>query len=94
MGFGRPDYSLVEDTGEDPVEVCDVEIKVLRKGRKGSAVKALQLLLYGNHYSCGMAGADGDFGTGTLAAVKAYQKDKGLNADGVVGAKTWAKLLN
>lgn len=93
VGYGRPDYSLVDDTVEDTEEVCDVEVKVLRKGNKGSAVKALQLLLYGNYYSCGVAGADGDFGSGTLAAVKAYQKDKGLSADGVVGAKTWASLL-
>ena len=93
VGYGRPDYSLVDDTLETIEEVCDVEIKVLRKGNKGSAVKALQLLLYGNHYSCGVAGADGDFGNETLAAVKAYQKDKGLSTDGVVGAKTWAALL-
>lgn len=91
VGYGRPDYSRVND---EPVEeVCNVEVKVLRKGSGGSAVKALQLLLIGNGYSCGFAGADGDFGNGTLRAVEKYQRDKGLVADGVVGAKTWAKLL-
>lgn len=94
VGYGRPDYSLVDDVPEATEEVCNVEVKVLRKGSKGSAVKALQLLLYGNQCSCGVAGADGDFGNGTLAAVKEYQKKKGLVVDGVVGAKTWGALLN
>lgn len=36
---------------------------------------------------------DGDFGPKTLAAVKAYQTQNGLVADGIVGPKTWKKLL-
>ncbi|HBA47131.1 MAG TPA: hypothetical protein DCZ91_04905 [Lachnospiraceae bacterium] len=36
--------------------------------------------------------ADGIFGSKTLAAVKAFQKDRSLVADGIVGAKTWAAL--
>ncbi len=36
---------------------------------------------------------DGDFGGGTLAAVKAFQRSKGLQVDGVVGPDTWAALL-
>jgi len=35
---------------------------------------------------------DGDFGAITQAAVKDYQRSNELVADGVVGAKTWAKL--
>ncbi|GHU97909.1 spore cortex-lytic enzyme [Clostridia bacterium] len=35
---------------------------------------------------------DGIFGSGTTAAVKNFQKTKGLTADGVVGAKTIAAL--
>lgn len=38
--------------------------------------------------------ADGDFGPGTLAAVKSFQSSQGLDADGVVGAKTWSRLLS
>ena len=37
--------------------------------------------------------ADGVFGKGTLKAVKQYQTRYRLGADGVVGAKTWNKLL-
>ena len=35
---------------------------------------------------------DGKIGSGTKDAVKAFQKDNGLEADGVVGRRTWDKL--
>lgn len=38
--------------------------------------------------------ADGIFGTQTKKAVKEYQTEVGLEADGEVGIKTWRKLLN
>ena len=78
---------------EETKEVCDVKIDILKRGSKGNTVKALQTLLIGNKFSCGRCGADGDFGEGTDSAVRAYQKAKGLTVDGVVGAKTWSKLL-
>lgn len=74
-------------------EVCNVELKVLRKGAKGSEVKALQTLLIGYGFSCGSYGADGSFGSATDSAVRAYQKAKGLDVDGVVGPATWKSLL-
>ena len=74
-------------------EECSVNIKILSKGSKGDSVKALQTLLIGYGYSCGSWGADGDFGTGTDNAVKAYQKAKKLEVDGIVGPATWAALL-
>lgn len=36
---------------------------------------------------------DGEFGAKTKAAVIAFQKKKKLSADGIVGKKTWTKLL-
>ena len=36
---------------------------------------------------------DGDFGPQTEAAVKAFQQHKNLVADGVIGSKTWAALM-
>ena len=44
-------------------------------------------------FSCGSSGADGDFGTNTYKAVIVYQKQNGLEADGIVGKNTWNKLL-
>ena len=64
----------------------------LRKGSKGADVKALQEQLIALGYSCGSWGADGDFGTATENAVKAFQKASGLTVDGIVGAKTYAAL--
>lgn len=73
--------------------VCNVELKVLRKGAKGDEVKALQTLLIGYGYSCGSCGADGSFGPATDNTVRTYQKAMGLEVDGVCGPKTWSKLL-
>lgn len=65
----------------------------LRKGDKGADVANLQKLLMQAGYSLPKYGADGDFGDECLNAVKAFQKDKKLTVDGIVGAKTWAALL-
>lgn len=90
LGYGMPLYDGVEILKE---ETEKVELRKLSKGSKGNDVKALQILLIGNGCSCGAAGADGDFGSGTDIAVKEYQRKHGLTADGVVGAVTWGKLL-
>lgn len=82
------------DPSEEKVSVKDVTaLPMLRRGSKGASVKALQILLIGYRYSCGQYGADGDFGGGTEGAVKKYQGAHDLDADGVVGPMTWAKLL-
>lgn len=65
---------------------------VLCWGCEGDDVKELQTLLVKAGYSVGSYGADGDFGDGTETAVKKFQKDKGLEVDGVVGNATWAAL--
>lgn len=40
-------------------------------------------------WDLGPSGADGVFGDRTYAATIAFQKEKGLNVDGVVGPQTW-----
>lgn len=65
----------------------------LRKGDKGADVANLQRLLMQAGYALPKYGADGDFGDECLNAVKAFQKDKSLTVDGIVGAKTWKALL-
>lgn len=67
-------------------------VSCLGRGYSGSAVKTLQVNLIALGYSCGTSGADGDFGTATEAAVKAFQESNGLVVDGLVGEKTQAKI--
>ena len=64
----------------------------LEMGDSGSTVKTMQLMLIECGYSCGAAGADGDFGSGTDAALRKFQKDNGLVVDGQYGPVSKAKL--
>lgn len=64
----------------------------LRRGSKGEYVTLLQTQLINRGYDLGKCGVDGDFGRATESAVKAFQRDYGLTADGVVGEKTWQAL--
>ena len=57
---------------------------------KGNNVLALQLALSDLNLYKGKL--DGKFGTGTLKAVKAFQKAEGLKVDGLVGKATQARL--
>lgn len=76
-----------------PVPVPDVN-PTLKRGSKGEYVTLLQTKLKQRGYDLGSCGIDGDFGRATEAAVKAFQRDNGLTADGIVGAKTWNALDN
>ena len=64
----------------------------IRKGSKGDDVKTMQEALLKLGYSLPKYGADGDFGSETLAALKAFQEKNGLTVDGVCGPATWTKL--
>ena len=68
-------------------------LPALKKGDKGAPVKALQILLMGYGFSCGSWGADGDFGAATESALKAYQRQKKLTADGQADGEIWKALL-
>jgi peptidoglycan hydrolase-like protein with peptidoglycan-binding domain len=37
---------------------------------------------------------DGKLGSGSQRAIKAFQKDHGLESDGIIGQKTWTELKN
>ena len=76
-----------------PDETVSVAVRVLRRGMRGADVKTLQAALIAYGFSCGAAGADGDFGGGTEAALKKFQIKYGLGADGIAGRGTWGKLL-
>lgn len=63
--------------------------QTLRKGSSGTDVRRLQRFLNELFYTCTV---DGQFGTGTENAVKAFQSDNGLTADGIVGSGTYSKM--
>lgn len=66
--------------------------RILKKGMKGADVKELQNNLIALKYDLGSYGADGDFGSSTEKAVKAFQKANGLAADGEFGPKSLEKM--
>lgn len=91
--WGIPEFVDYSEQEEKKEVNFMVELKELKKGDKGAQVKALQILLIGNGYSCGGTGSDGSFGANTDAAVRKYQKAKGLSVDGIAGKNTFTKLL-
>ena len=62
----------------------------MKLGAKGADVVKLQEKLKALGFNPGRI--DGDFGTGTDAAVLAFQKSEGLLADGEAGVKTLIAL--
>lgn len=64
---------------------------VYEEGDWGQEVAQVQAKLGALGYAAGPA--DGEFGSMTTAAVKAFQKDRGLEADGVVGLDTYRALM-
>ncbi len=66
-------------------------LPTIKKGSSGATVKSLQALL--NVKNNAGIKIDGDAGTATDKAIKAYQKAKGLTVDGKCGKKTWYKIL-
>ncbi|WP_425060693.1 hypothetical protein SCACP_14320 [Sporomusa carbonis] len=60
-------------------------------GDQGPDVAAIQSQLNDLGFNAGSA--DGDFGELTVNAVKAFQRARGLEVDGVVGAQTYRALM-
>lgn len=89
MAVARPKYGEVP--AAPVVKTVQVDLPILKKGSKGGEVKTAQRLLNALGHSCGTD--DGIFGAKTVTAVKAFQKANGLDADGVVGIKSWNALL-
>ena len=68
----------------------DPSASVLRLGSRGTPVYYLQMKLLSKLYPLG--NADGIFGANTASAVRAFQTESGLIADGIVGPLTWAAI--
>jgi peptidoglycan hydrolase-like protein with peptidoglycan-binding domain len=64
----------------------------LQYGNIGDDVQEIQQKLKDKGYEVGKT--DGHFGALTKLAIEKFQKDKGLEKDGVVGPETYAKLMS
>ncbi len=72
-------------------------IPQLREGAQGYPVSALQFFLavVGEYnYAVPSPAIDGVFGPETRASVEAFQRQMGLNVDGVAGTQTWNRLFS
>ena len=80
-------YSSSAAKSSSPVSSIGVSLK---EGMSGSSVRALQKRLKALGYYTGSV--DGSFGSATTTAVKAFQTQNGLKADGIAGTSTLNKL--
>ena len=106
-GQGNPELSVGQAGGDGanrPIPIgpassvptgpsVDPVYTTLRRGSKGDDVRECQGILARLGYDLGKCGVDGDFGKCTEAAVRKYQKERGLTVDGIVGPMTWAALI-
>lgn len=77
------------DCKYEPVKE-DIPYTTIKIGSRGKMVKILQGHLNENGYNLSV---DGIFGVNTQKAVMDYQRKNSLMVDGIVGPKTWNKLL-
>ena len=73
-----------------PAVVYNLGTTTLKNGSKGEAVKELQRFL-NDKLNLGLS-LDGVLGPKTITVIKQWQKDNGLVADGLIGAKTKAMM--
>ena len=67
--------------------------RILKHGSRGEDVKRLQKVLNARGLYPEPIVINGIFGPKTLSAVKEFQRQQSLRADGVVGGKTWDRLF-
>ena len=86
-------FDYEEEDNDGDVSMPTAPSRILRNGHHGEDVRTLQTNLIELGYSCGLWGADGDFGHSTELAVRRFQKDNGLTADGKYGPLSHAKMV-
>lgn len=89
VGAGIPAYDKAAPAGPAPKTCAYPYPGVQRPGTTGAGVRRVQTLL--NKYGYKLT-VDGDYGAKTKAAVVDFQKDRKIEADGIVGPATWHRL--
>ena len=90
-GYAVPDYTGEEVIENNPSESYTNK-PLVYKGKTGETVQYIQNKLINKGYFLGRTGADGIFGFQTEKAVRQFQIDNSLSADGIIGPLTWEKL--
>src|SRR5205807_8442388 len=67
--------------------------RTIRAGDVGDDVRDVQHRLVAVGYSLPTTELGGSFGSLTAAAIRAFQQQRGLLVDGIVGAETWGELV-
>jgi len=67
-------------------------MRIIRSGSRGEDVRDIQHRLLALGASIGAEELEGRFGETTEAAVKAFQQEREIAADGVVGRVTWINI--
>ncbi|MEG4810232.1 peptidoglycan-binding domain-containing protein [Microcoleus sp. F8-D3] len=67
--------------------------RILKHGSRGEDVKRLQKVLIARGFCQKLCVPDGVFGATTQKAVKRFQRQANLRADGVVGRETWDRIF-
>ena len=97
--FKDPDLKYIDEPQPEPTptgDKCMVNLDVLKKGVKGTPVKRWQTLLNSLGFRDQNREAlvvDGSFGGKTEYATKNWQSANGLTNDGIVGSKSWTKMI-
>ena len=78
---------------DKPANETKLGDRLLKRGVKGSDVKKLQQKLIKLGYDVGKWQDDGEYGNATANAVKAFQRDHKLSADGMYGPKTHKVMM-
>jgi len=77
------------DRAEKSAKIPRIEASRLQRGDKGEQVERLQQWLNLHGYAIEV---DGNFGSGTVRAVRDFQSREGIKVDGVVGRETQERL--
>ena len=94
VGIGEPACYEKPKTEPEP----SANRPTIRRGNKNRYVTEMQTILQKLGYDLGICGIDGDFGTATEKALKAFQEDhdgpdgRALNVDGICGTASWWAL--
>lgn len=90
-GYLMKKYVTASTTSASKIEALGSAPGIMRPGDSNTDVKKLQEALKILGYYSGSI--DGKYGSGTTKAVKEYQKDEGLTADGYAGEKTVTSIF-